>query len=108
MSDKDFKLIKNIQNEIGNPAYDINAAQVEQVKISADEKMNPGIFKPDPKKPGCFIAHPLTIEAMKKDIFLSGDSVDEVVSPYTCEGCKFELDRQFWLKCPSCGSAFKL
>jgi lipopolysaccharide biosynthesis regulator YciM len=118
MSRKDIKLIKSaeeaaehikqMENMVGKPAYDLGTPEVTQVKIRPDESMKPAVFKADPLTPGGYIAHPLTIEAMKKDIFLAGDDIDELVQPYECDNCKYQLDMQFWHFCPSCGSPFKL
>ena len=75
------------------------------VKIRVNESIGPGKFKPDPLLPGGYMANSLTIRAMKPDIFVVGESLDEYSSPHTCV-CGQELDLQFWKLCPYCAREF--
>ncbi|MBL7664458.1 MAG: hypothetical protein JNM93_04950 [Bacteriovoracaceae bacterium] len=103
-----FEQIKNEKNYVGQPAYDLIGATVEQLQIKPDESMRPAAFRADPSNPMHFWAHPLTIEAMKKDIFLLGENPENHAQNYECVQCHEQLDRQFWVKCPYCGTRFKL
>ena len=69
--------------------------------------MRPAAFKPHPFEPNTYLAqHPVTIRAMKKDIFAAGselfEDLEDIVS---CSSCFQELDRQFWWFCPYCESS---
>lgn len=78
-----------------------------KVNIRPDNNMNPGKFKPDLLTPGHYKAHPVTIRAMRKDIFSAGsDEFLDLEKPYTCIKCNTELDLQFWHFCPYCEAMF--
>lgn len=108
MSDNDDKLEKlKKESWYGEkPYFNTGAREDFSVSIRPDKKISLGNFKPDPLIPGGYLAHPTTIRAMKKDIFVAGENVNELMEPYTCESCKMDLDRQFWHFCPYCESSF--
>jgi hypothetical protein len=77
------------------------------VKINPDKSVSPGMFKPHPILIGTYSAHPVTIAAMKKDIFVAGEEMfADLENIIVCEGCKRELDTQFWHFCPYCERKF--
>ena len=78
-----------------------------KIKIRPSNDVSPGNFKTDPLVPGGYIANPVTIRAMKKDIFLEGNDIDQTQKIYYCDSCKKELDLQFWHFCPYCESSLK-
>ncbi len=80
--------------------------EVVKVELRPKEDMQRGLFKPDPLIPGGYIAHPVTIRAVRKDIFLAGEDFIELEILYTCWSCKKELDLQFWHFCPYCEASF--
>lgn len=86
--------------------YNIDSPQEYKIKIRPNKKVSPAKFLPDPLIPGGYIAHPDTIRAMRKDILIAGEDLDENELIYECQGCHNQLDLQFWLFCPYCGKAF--
>jgi hypothetical protein len=80
--------------------------QTAQVKLRPNKNVAPALFKPDPLIPGGWIAHPVTISAVKADIFMGGDDFIDLEALYTCESCNKELDIQFWNFCPYCEKSF--
>lgn len=97
-----LEVIREIENMAGQPNFDLNYREDIQVKIRVNEEVGPAMFRPDPLVPGGYIANSLTIKAMRPDIFVLGDSLDDLSAPYAC-ACGKELDVQFWKLCPYCG-----
>ena len=98
--------LKKLKNAVNGPLLDMERYQERQVKIEPDKKIEPGMFLADDKIPFLYRAHPQTIRALKKDIFLAGDDWVDLVEPYVCNSCHRQLDKQFWLFCPLCGAKF--
>lgn len=98
--------IKRLEKSTGQPQYEYRPEDI-QVSIRADESVAPAMFKPDPLNPQGYIANSLTIRAMRPDIFVLGESLDDLEVLYNCHSCKQTSDKQFWTRCPYCGSAFK-
>ena len=86
--------------------FNLKNHQEVQVSLRPREEIPPAIFHPDPLFPGGFLAHPRTIEALRKEIFMVGTNIDELSAPYTCHSCRHQLDLQFWHFCPYCGARF--
>jgi len=86
--------------------YDLSARQDYSVSIVADHSVSPAKFKPNPKIPGGYLAHPTTIAAMKKDIFVADNNFSEFEEWVDCKSCQTKLDMQFWHFCPHCESSF--
>lgn len=109
MYDKEVKRvlekIKSIENMVGNPQYDLDSYQSYQINIKVDNSIPHGLFKPDPKVSGQYLASGQTFQAMKKDIFAVSDP-DDLREPYQCKSCRTDLDKQFWHFCPMCGEQF--
>lgn len=79
------------------------------VKIRPDSKVPPAKFIPDPLIPGGHKAHPVTIAAMRKDIFTAGEEMfADLEQMYLCESCQNDIDLQFWIFCPHCEAQVKL
>lgn len=102
-----LEVVKEIENMAGLPNFDLETREDIQVKIRVNESIGPAMFKPDPLIPGGYIANSLTIRAMRPDIFVLGDSLDDLSAPYSC-ACGKEFDVQFWKLCPYCGRDLKL
>ena len=98
--------IKSIENQINNPLYDLNQEQKFSVHISIDNKVAHGMFKPDPKREGAWLASSQTYRAMKKDIFAMDEGMIDLKDHHQCHSCKSDIDLQFWHFCPYCGSQF--
>ncbi len=63
------------------------------------------MFVPDPFVLGTYKAHPLTIRALRKDIFFQGQEEFAILEAlYQCYSCNNEIDLQFWKSCPYCGA----
>lgn len=100
-------VIRQIENMAAQPNFDLETREDFQVQIRASEQVAPAMFKADPLIPGGYIANSLTIRAMRPDIFVLGDSLEDLAAPYAC-GCGKELDVQFWKLCPYCGRDIKV
>ena len=103
---KALDVIRQIENMAAQPNFDLEQREDIQVQIRVNEDIAPAMFKPDPLIPGGYIANSLTIRAMRPDIFLLGDSLDDFSAPYAC-ACGQELDVQFWKLCPYCAREIK-
>lgn len=101
-----LEIVRQIENMAGMPNFDLENREDVKVQIRADETVKPAMFKPDPLIPGGYIANSLTIRAMRPDIFVLGDSLEDLVAMYGC-ACGNEIDIQFWKLCPHCGRDIK-
>jgi len=100
------EIIQKIENMAGMPAIDLELPQDVQVKIRVNESVSPAKFKSDPLIPGGFIANSLTIRAMRPNLFVVGDSLEDLSEIYEC-ACGQEFDIQFWKICPYCAKEIK-
>lgn len=94
--------INNIKNAADQQCFDINRPEEVKVQIRANKSVSRGMFRPDPFIPGGYIAHPSTIRAMRKDIFVLGDEEDDLEILHTCTSCKSVIDLHYWSICPYC------
>jgi hypothetical protein len=99
--------IRELENMAGKPAFELETREDVQLQIRVNEDVGPAKFRSDPLIPGGYIANSLTVRAMRPDIFVLGESLDDLSAPYEC-ACGETLDRQFWKLCPYCGRDFKL
>lgn len=106
-SNKTIDKIKTFKNLAGRAEYNLDQSETFQIDIKVDNSVPHGQFLPSKIYPGSWRASAQTFKAMKKDLFALGESIDELVSPYQCESCYSDLDRQFWIFCPFCGEPFK-
>ncbi len=79
-------------------------SQEVKVTLLKDSSISPAKFKKHPFLVHHFYAHPDTIRALRSDLFLLGGDFIDLEKPFQCLSCKFDLDLQFWLKCPRCGA----
>jgi hypothetical protein len=98
--------LSKLENAAAMPMFDTENAQDFKVNIHPDKKITPGMFKPSKIVPDQYYAHPLTILALKKNLFMPGEEFEDLEIPYQCAACKTELDVQFWHFCPCCGDKF--
>lgn len=101
------KLIREMENMAGMPAYDLEGRDDIKVNIRVDEKVGPAMFKADPLVPGGYIANGLTIRAMKPDIFVLHEDLEDFSREYEC-ACGKTIDLQFWKLCPYCARDIKV
>lgn len=97
---------KEIKNAIDQQMFNTDEYQETQINIRPSKNVSLGMFRPDPLIPGGHIAHPTTIRAMRKSLFMLGDNFIDLEKKYTCEKCKKTLDLQFWILCPYCETPF--
>lgn len=103
---KTLNHINSLENAINQPHYNTEAHQQVQVNIRVDNSVPHGLFKPDPKIEGGWIASQQTFRAMKKDIFALDAEMIDLQEKYKCTSCAVEIDKQFWEFCPHCGASF--
>ncbi len=103
---KALNVISKIENMAGEPNFDLKAREDYQVKIRVNEQVGPGMFRPDPFIPGGYVANSLTIRAMRSDIFILGESMEDFSAEVAC-ACGKSLDVQFWKLCPYCARDVK-
>lgn len=95
-------------NAAGQAHFNIGAREDIQVQIRPDASVRPAMFVPDPLIPGGYKAHPVTIRALRKDIFAAGEELfEDLEDLITCDSCQHQIDRQFWHFCPYCEAKFR-
>lgn len=99
--DELIRKIKELENAAAMPLVDLEAREDIPVNIRVNESVSPAMFKPDPFIPGGYIANSLTIRAMRPNIFVVGEELDDLETKYNC-ACGKEFDLQFWKICPYC------
>jgi len=93
--------LKKEQSKAQQPLWNLDTPQDVQVRLRVDEKVSPAKFKPDPLIPGGYIANSLTLRAMKPNLFVAGNDLDQLSHIHHC-ACGQEWDQQFWKFCPFC------
>lgn len=88
------------------PIFGSTPEEIIKVNLRPKTDMERGLFKPDPLIPNGYIAHPVTIRAVRKDIFMAGEDFIDLEILYQCYSCKKEIDLQFWHFCPYCEAHF--
>lgn len=101
-----FDKLKSYKNSIDQPLFATNLQENYNVNIKPDTSVAQGLFIPHKLIPNEFRAHPITIRAMRKEIFMGGDEFLDLECLYTCTSCKTQLDVQFWHFCPYCEASF--
>lgn len=97
------EFLKELKNAAEQPLVSTKTREDYQVSLRPDKTVSRGKFKPDPLVPGGYCAHPVTIRAMRKDLFVLGqDGFEDLELLITCESCAQQLDYQFWHFCPYC------
>ena len=94
--------LRTIENAAGLPAFLEEGREDIKVQIRVDEKIGPAMFKADPLIPGGYVANSLTVRAMRPDIFVLGESLEDFEDEREC-ACGKTFDLQFWKICPYCG-----
>jgi hypothetical protein len=104
---KTLEYIKKLQNEVETSAFEIDRREDIKVHFRVDESIGPAMFKPDPLVPGGYKANSLTLQAMRPNLFVLGESTLDLSTSYNC-ACGKELDIQFWKLCPYCARTISL
>lgn len=100
------KKLSTYTNAVNTQLFDMDMHETHQVNIVPDKSIKPAAFIPDPLNPKKFRAHPVTIRAMRKELFMGGEDFVDLECLITCASCKTELDIQFWHFCPYCEASF--
>lgn len=101
--------LKLATNAGGKEHFNTQQAVDIKVNLRPDKNVKPAMFIPDPLLPGCYKAHPVTIAALRKNIFAAGNELfEDLEDLVTCDGCQQQIDRQFWYFCPFCEAKFKI
>lgn len=104
MNDPQQKILEKLFEEqklAGMPLWQTDFPQDVQVQFRVDESVSPAKFKPDPLIPGGYTANSLTLRAMKAQLFVAGNDLDQLSQIHSC-ACGQEWDQQFWKMCPFC------
>ena len=103
-----FNTLKNERNAAGKSMYYMDGHQEVKVQIYPDESVTPSKFVANKTLPGTYRAHPITIRAMRKDLFANmySETFEELQQFHQCESCKETIDLQFWQFCPHCEKSF--
>lgn len=98
--------IQSYTNAAGSSLFAKELSETHQINILPDKNVPPAKFIPDSLIPKKFYAHPITIRAMRKELFMGGEDFVDLECLLTCASCKLELDVQFWEFCPYCEASF--
>jgi hypothetical protein len=101
-----YEKLMNAKNAAQAPNFASSPSDVYKVNIRPDPNIQRSLFKPDHLIPGGYLAHPITIKALKKDVFVGGESFEDLESLFSCHSCKKTIDLQFWHFCPFCEASF--
>lgn len=86
--------------------FETDYHETHQVNVIPDKNVAPAAFIPDKLDPKKFRAHPVTIRAMRKELFMGGEDFIDLEHILTCASCKTDVDIQFWHFCPYCEASF--
>ena len=100
------KTLSKVLDATNRPLFGKAPEKKEQVQILPDKKVSLGKFLPHHLLPGAFKAHPQTIAAVRKDIFMGGEGFEDLEEMIECDACDESIDKQFWVFCPFCGARF--
>ena len=96
-----YQKLRTLQNAATKPLVN-EQHQEKQIRLLPDESISPSKFKQSQLDPSIYYATPLTISAVKKDLFLVGDGFEDLEDIKECSDCSRKLDAQFWKFCPYC------
>ena len=101
-----FQKLKSYSNAFETPLYNLDHHEKYEVNIKPDSTVARGLFVPT-LNPREYKAHPVTIRAMRKELFMGEEDFVDLECIIKCESCHTELDLQFWHFCPFCEASFK-
>lgn len=102
-----FEKLKTYKNAANLPLFHEDYHETYKVNILPDTSVAPAKFIPDPLRPNVYKAHPVTIRAMRKELFMGGEDFVDLETLYICASCKHQIDLQFWHFCPYCEAPIK-
>lgn len=114
MNNKDFdpqsqyNRLQQATNVANQQMYGPKPEAEIKVQIFPDKSVAPAMFIPNQSIPGTYRAHPVTIRAMRPDIFAGANNelFDDLEYNLECSGCHKIIDLQFWKFCPYCEKQF--
>lgn len=102
-----FEHLKSLTNAANLPLLNVDYVDTHQVQIIPDKNIAPALFVPDLLNPKKYRANPITIRALKKDIFVAGnEGFEDLEIMHQCLSCQKIIDLQFWHFCPYCEKSF--
>lgn len=101
-----FEKLKSYSNAANLPLFNSDYHETFDVQVLPDKLIGPAKFIPDPLRPNVFHAHPTTIRAMRKELFMGGEDFVDLECLKNCASCKQVIDLQFWQFCPFCEASF--
>lgn len=103
-SQKLYERLQSATNAANMKMYGSEAESEIQVQIFPDKSVAPAKFIANKSIPGTYRAHPVTIRAMRPEIFTGShnDLFTDLEYNIKCQGCSEVYDLQFWKFCPFC------
>ena len=83
-----FEKLKTYTNAADTQLFDMDMHETHNVNIIPDKSIKPAMFIPDALNPKKFHAHPNTIRAMRKELFMGGEDFVDLECLITCASCK--------------------
>jgi len=101
-----FKKLNSYTNAFDTPLFEKDYHETYKVQILPDSTVARGKFLPTLEL-NVYKAHPVTIRAMRPELFMGADDFVDLECLHICASCKTEIDLQFWKFCPFCEASFK-
>jgi hypothetical protein len=103
-----FERLQNAKNAVEERMFAPTPEAEIKVQIFPDKSVSPAKFIPNKTMPGTYRAHPVTIRAMRQDLFAGANNELFADLEYNikCDSCKSIIDVQFWKFCPYCEKSF--
>jgi hypothetical protein len=101
-----FEKLKTYSNAANSPLFNTDYHETYKLNILPDTSIARAKFIPDPLRPNVFRAHPITIRAMRKELFMGGEDFVDLECLKECASCQQQIDLQFWQFCPFCEASF--
>jgi hypothetical protein len=104
-----YETLKRLTNAVDQPLLRLDLVDEVKLSLRPDRSVSPAKFRPDPLIPGGYLAHPVTLRAVRKELFSVGaEEFLDLETLIVCESCRTEIDAQFWHFCPFCEASFKI
>ena len=103
-----YQKLINATNMTGGQMFSDHPEADIKINLRPDKSVPLGKFKPDPFNSRGYIAHPTTIRAMRKEIFVAGEELFvDLEHEIDCHSCGKKIDQQFWIFCPFCEASLQ-
>lgn len=103
-SEKLYQKLQSATNAVDQKMFGPKAEAEIRVQIYPDKSVAPAKFIPNASLPGTYRAHPVTIRAMRPEIFTGAHNelFTDLEYNIKCDSCFETYDLQFWKFCPFC------